>query len=411
MLMTGKHFAVAILVVAGALVQREPSLAATSSPVSSGMPVFEVDTTWPKLPNNWVMGIVSSVSVDGQDHVWLLHRPTTVPDELKSRAAPAVLEFDPEGKMVNAWDGEAPGMDWPLQPHGIAVDHDNNVWITGAGYAATPRLRSDDMLLKIDPKGKLLLQIGGSTKNGGNADTKNLNRSADVAFDPKTNEAFVADGYGNRRVIVFDAETGAFKRLWGGFGNKPEDGPQGLYSGSAPPPAAGSPPRTGQQSRPELDTEGPGSPQFNSPVHGIKLSKDGLVYVAGRSDRRVQVFTPDGKYVTQVFINRAGPSGQSAAGLAFSPDAAQQFLYVADFGNSRIVVLDRKTLAVLYQFGTRGKTPGDFQGLHHLAADSKGNLYTTEVSPGNRAQKFLFKGLSPTPPPNALTPAQLSPQK
>src|SRR5262249_42503783 len=159
---------------------------------------------------------------------------------------------------------------------------------------------------------------------------------------------------------------------------------------------------------PVLDTEGDGLSQFSNPVHAIKISNDALVYVADRVGRRVQVFTPEGKYLKQVFINRSGPSRESAAGLAFSPDAQQQFLYVADFGNSRVLVLNRKTLEVLYQFGTRSATPGDFQGLHHLAADSKGNLYTAEVAPGNRAQRFVFKGLSATPPPNALPATKTS---
>ena len=145
-------------------------------------------------------------------------------------------------------------------------------------------------------------------------------------------------------------------------------------------------------------------------MHAVKVSNDGLVYVADRPNRRVQVFTPDGKYVTQTFINRSGPSPQSAAGLAFSPDAQQQFLYVADYGNSHIAVLDRKSLQLLYQFGQRSEKPGDFQGLHHLAIDSKGNLYTGEVAPGARAQRFVFKGLSNTLPPNAIAPAVAPPQ-
>jgi sugar lactone lactonase YvrE len=157
-----------------------------------------------------------------------------------------------------------------------------------------------------------------------------------------------------------------------------------------------------------LDTDGPGSPQFGSPVHGIKVSNDRLVYVADRSNRRVQVFTVDGKFVTQMFLNRAGPSNGSAAGVAFSPDAAQRFLYVADYGNSHIAVVERKTLQVLYQFGQRSAKPGDFQGLHHLAVDSKGNIYTGEVAPGARMQRFIYKGMSSTLPPNALTPAQLA---
>jgi DNA-binding beta-propeller fold protein YncE len=269
------------------------------------------------------------------------------------------------------------------------------------------------MLLKFSTQGKLLKQIGGRTQNTGNADTKNLNRSADIFVNAKTNEAFVADGYGNRRVLVLDADSGAFKRMWGAFGNTPEDGPQGLFSGS-PPPSPGNVTLPGfarggaQQPPPKLDAEGVGSPQFSNPVHGIKLSNDGLLYVADRVGRRVQVFTPAGKYVNQVFINRTGPARESAAGIAFSPDAQQQFLYVADFGNSRVIVLNRKTLEELYQFGTRNETPGDFRGLHHFAADSKGNLYTAEVNPGNRAQRFVYKGLSPTPPANALTPAQLT---
>ena len=397
MLRAGASIAVISLIAVTAVGQLTGLAQESSS--SSGMPVFEVDTTWPpELPNNWVMGAVSSVSVDSQDHVWVLHRPRSVDESLTDRAAPPVLEFDVDNRVLNAWgpvDGQSDEYDWPDQPHGISVDHSNNVWITGAAYNSTPPIRSDDMLLKFTAEGELLMQLGGRTQSKGNTDTKNLNRSADVAVYPETNEAFVADGYGNRRVIVFDADTGAFKRMWGAFGNTPEDGPVGLLSRGGPRLPEG-----------PLDTEGPGEPQFTNPVHGIKVSNDGLVYVAGRVDRRIQVFTHEGEYVTQGFVNRAGPARQSAAGLAFSSDPDQRFLYVADFGNSRLVVLDRKTLEVLYQFGTRSETPGNFQSFHHLAADSKGNLYTAEVNPGKRAQKFLFKGMSETLPPNALTPPQ-----
>jgi DNA-binding beta-propeller fold protein YncE len=252
------------------------------------------------------------------------------------------------------------------------------------------------MLLKFTNKGKFVIQIGARSQNRGNSDTKNVRRPADAFVNTKTNEVFVADGYGNRRVAVFDSKTGAFKRMWGAFGNVPEDRP------AAP---AGAPGRAGGgagQTPPLFDTEGPGSPQFGGPVHGIKISNDGLVYVADRGGRRVQVFTPEGKYLRQVFVNRGGPSNGSAAGIAFSPDRAQQFMYVADFGNSHVVVINRKTLEILYQFGTRSPKPGDFQGPHHLATDSKGNIYTAEVVPGNRAQKFVFKGMSTTRPANAV---------
>ncbi|HEV3217738.1 MAG TPA: hypothetical protein VGZ27_18545 [Vicinamibacterales bacterium] len=373
--------------------------AAHPSSQSRSMPVFEVDAAWPALPHNWVMGVVSSVAVDRRDHVWILQRPRSVPEVLKERAAPAVLEFDADGRFVNAWGGPAAAFDWPDNEHGISPDDRDNIWIGGSGATATPAPRSDDMLLKFTNKGKFLMQIGARSQNRGNADTKNLRQPADAVVYPKTHEIFVADGYGNRRVVVFDSETGAFKRMWGAFGNVPEDAPPA----AAPARAGGG--RGGQTAA--LDTEGPGSPQFSNPVHSVKISNDDLVYVADRTNRRIQIFTPAGKYVTQMFINRAGPAAGSVAGLAFSPDRQQEFLYAADYGNSHVVVIDRKRLEVLYQFGTRSAKPGDFQGPHHLAVDSKGNIYTAEVAPGNRAQKFLFKGLSSTRPPNALPQATL----
>jgi DNA-binding beta-propeller fold protein YncE len=357
------------------------------------MPVFEVQPGWPQLPNDWVLGVVSSVAVDTQDRVWLLHRPESVESSLRQKAAPPVVVLDAEGRFVRAWGGPGTGFDWPETLHGISVDHKNNVWITGVTYIPTPKLISDDMLLKFSSEGKFLMQIGGKSVNKGNADNRNLNRPADSTVHAATNEVFVADGYGNRRVAVFDADTGRFKRMWGAFGNVPEDGPQGVGSAFPPPSPKPAPP---------LDTEGPGDSQFVNPVHAIKISNDARVYVADRGARRVQVFSVDGKYLTQVFINRAGPSRHSSAGLAFSADPAQRFLYVADYGNSRIAVLDRVSLEVLYQFGERSAEPGDFRSPHHIAVDSKGNLYTAEVSPGNRAQKFVFKGTSTTLPKNAL---------
>jgi DNA-binding beta-propeller fold protein YncE len=360
---------------------------------TSAMPVFQVDSEWPKLPNNWVLGVVSSVAVDGRDHVWILHRPRTVEDSLKGRAAPPVLEFDANGTFIKAWGGDAKGYDWPVTEHGIFVDHKNIVWIGGSGIG-------DDMLLNFTTDGKFLKQFGARGQSKGNADSKNVNRPADVFVHAKTNEAYVADGYGNRRVIVLDADTGTLKRLWGAFGNPPDDQPPAGAPGVGG--AAGG--RGAGSAPPVLDTEGPGPARFSNPVHAVRVSNDGLVYVADRQNRRVQVFSVDGKYVAQAFINRAGPAAGSAAGLAFSPDSEQQFLYVSDLGNSHVAVLNRKTLQVLYQFGARGTTPGDFQAPHLLAVDSKGNLYTAEVNPGNRAQKFLFKGMSPKPPSNAIVP-------
>ena len=441
----GVTLAAAVLVAAAV---SERGVARRVEAQGTQMPVFQVDTAWPqKLPYNWIVGHVPSVAVDSRDHLFMLTRPNTLPPEDRARSAPPVLEFDQNGKFVNAWGGPGiPGFDWPDSEHGIGIDYRDNIWIGGSAPVA-PSLRklNDDMLLKFTRDGKFLLQIGGRDKSptslgkpGGNKDPMSVHQSADVFVHRATNEAFVADGYGNRRVAVFDADTGAFKRMWGAFGNEPIDvipasaASTGAAAGS-PAPGAAAPAEGrgrgagdgggggagdgggrgagggGRGPAPKLDTDGPGAPQFGSPVHGVKVSNDGLVYVADRPNRRVQVFTVDGKFVTQMFLNRAGPSNGSAAGVAFSPDAAQRFLYVADYGNSRIAVVERKTLQVLYQFGQRSAKPGDFQGLHHMAVDSKGNIYTGEVAPGARVQKFAFKGMSATPPPNALTPEQLAP--
>ena len=332
-----------------------------------GVPTFEVDASWPTIPNDWVLGQVSSVTVDSQDHVWVLHRPRTVEDG-QGTAAPPVLEFDDAGTFIRAWGGPGEGYEWPANEHGIHVDHQGHVWV--GGNSGQPE--SDDMLLKFTTEGELLLQIGRRGQSGGNTDTENVRRPAEAFVFQDTNEVFVADGYGNRRVIVLDADTGAFKRMWGAFGNEPLDAP----------PETGAPDQTR-------------GPEHFATVHGIEVSADRLVYVADRNNSRIQVFTLDGEFTTQGFINQHADSASTAAGLAFSPDPEQQFLYVADQGNSLIHVVDRQTLEVLDSFGSNGENPGDFQALHHIASDSNGNLYTAEAQRGRRAQKFLFTGMAP----------------
>jgi hypothetical protein len=373
------------------------------------VPVFEPDPTFPKLPNNWVLGNVAGVAVDRHDNVWIIHRPRTVSAD--KTPAPPVLEFDAAGKFLQAWGGDGPGYDWPDAEHNIFVDHKDNVWISGSSPGGQSKTtRSDDMLIKFTNTGKFLLQVGGRSVSLGSKDPKSVNKPGDLFVSVKTNEVYVADGYGNRRAIVFDADTGASKRMWGAFGKPPEDdagsGGRGASGGPLGVPAGRG---AGRGAAPVvLDTEGPGAPKFASAVHGIVVSNDNIVYVADRSNRRVQTFTTKGKYLGQMFVNRAGPASDSVSGIALSPDKDQQFLYMADYGNSHIVVADRKKLEILYQFGKRGAAPGDFQGLHHIAADSKGNLYAGEVAPGARIQRLVFKGLSSTLPPNALTAAQLS---
>jgi hypothetical protein len=397
------------------------------------MPVFEVDASWPKLPNNWALGGVAAVMTDRRDHVWILHRPRLVVKGQEANAAPSVLEFDGEGRFIRGWGGPSDAYEWPSSEHAIALDTKGNIWIGGNAIG-------DDMLLKFTGEGKFIMQVGKRGASTGNADTANVNRPADIFVYPKTNEMFIADGYGNRRLIVLDADTGKFKRMWGAYGKPPDSNPPagapgaggrgrgaGDAAGGTPPargaePAAAADPAAraggggrGRGGQPlKLDTEGPGPDTFANPVHAVRVSNDGLVYLGDRSNRRIQVFTLDGKFVREAWVNRAGPASSSTCGLAFSPDPEQRFLYNADFGNARMVVLDRKTLEPLYQFGMRSTKPGDFTFPHLIAVDTKHNLYVAEVQAGRRAQRFAFKGMSATLPPNALTAEQLAappPQK
>ena len=405
------------VIVAAALVRVAPGVetwvhAQAGRPAPMPVPVFEVDAAWPKLPNNWVMGQVPGIAVDRRDHVFVLHRPRTVPEADRNRAAPAVLEFDDKGAFVKAWGGPGNGYDWPDSEHGIFVDHKDNVWVGGSSPTSQSLTRrSDDMLVKFSKDGKFLLQIGGPDKSKGNADTSSVMRPADAFVDAKTNELYVADGYGNRRIIVYDADTATFKRMWGGTGEAPVDpSPAPARAGGPAPPTAPTAGRgavTARECGPLL-TNAPATlpKQFGSPVHGVKVSNDGLVYVADRANRRVQVFTTEGRFQSEVAINGSGPATGTAAGVALSPD--QRLLYVADYGNSRVLVLDRKSLQVLYQWGTHTAAAGGMRCPHHLQVDSRGNLFVVEVVPGNRAQRFLFKGMSNTLPPGALTPEQIN---
>jgi DNA-binding beta-propeller fold protein YncE len=275
-----------------------------------------------------------------------------------------VLEFSPEGEFLQGWGGPGEGYEWPADEHGIHIDQNDNVWISSAGG---PRLRerTENQLLKFSRNGTFLLQIGSRGASKGSLDTENLNNAADMYVHPATNELFVADGYVNRRVAVFDANDGQFKRLWGAYGNPPDD--------SAP-------------NTPLY--EGEGAQQFNT-VHGIRVSTDGLVYVADRRNNRVQVFQLDGTFVREIFIERSTRLLGTAFSIAFSPDPAQQYLYLADAGNGRIRLFDRLTLEEVSSFGRIGRYAGQFVFLHNVAVDSRGNVYTAEVGGGRRVQKFI----------------------
>ena len=361
-----------VLVVIAAVSARWGSghqVSAAAQVAARSLPVFEVDRAWPKMPPKWKIGDPSSFAIDAQDNVWLLHRPRTlVEPEDAAVAAPPVMVFDAAGNFIKAWGGAGAGFEWPQREHGIHVDAGGFVWITGNncptnGLPGLERV-ADDQVLKFTQEGRLVLQIGRSNQSRGNADTRNVHRAADVWVHPPTGELFVADGYGNHRVIVFDANSGAFKRMWGAFGNAPvdDDHCEVVTPSSYPP--------------------GPG-PQNFSIVHAIRVSRDGMVYVADRENRRVQAFTADGRFVRQLVKTDT----QFARDLALSPDAAQQFLYVGN--GTDIVIVDRKTLEIAGIV----KVPGMIGGGHHIATDSKGNLYIAQTAAG--MQKLVFKGMSP----------------
>ena len=344
------------------------------------VPIFEVDPLWPKpLPNHWILGSTIGVSVDSRDHIWIIHRQTTfnAANELGATLdppttecclpAPNILEFDQEGNLVGSWGGPGEGYDWPQSNHGITVDPMDNVWIGGNGA-------EDSHILKFTRDGTFLMQVGQPRMRAGSNDREHFWRVAEVTIDEETNEAYVADGYGNRRIAVLDASTGEFIRHWGAYGNVPDDAPLPPYSPDDPP-----------------------AQQFRSPVHCAQISHDGLVYVCDRAGDRIQVFQRDGTYVTEGFVAPETLGSGSAWDLAFSSDVEQRFLYLADGSNKKIHVLDRASLEVLTTFGDGGRQPGQFYGVHSVATDSQGNLYTTETYEGKRLQKFVFMGLGSPP--------------
>ena len=378
-------------------------------------PRFEVDPLWPKpLPNKWLLGQTIGVSVDARDHVWIIHRAgslepgevhaTTNPPTAQCCApAPPILEFDAAGNLVGHWGGPGNGYDWPDSNHGITVDYRGNVWIGGNGRGAPAAAGgrgqpaagrgqpaagqnrqqdesqtggtqsfSDNMVLKFTQDGKFLMQIGKPKSSKGSNDIANLRLPAKTFVDKATNELYVADGYGNHRVIVFDADTGKYKRHWGAYGHKPDDVDLGRYDPKAPP-----------------------AQQFRNPVHCADLSVDRLLYVCDRVNDRIQVFKPDGSFVKEAFFNKETLGSGSAWDVAFSRDPQQKYLYLADGENDKVHIILRDSLELLTSFGEGGRQPGAFYGVHSIATDSKGNIYTTETYRGQRVQKFVNKGLAP----------------
>jgi sugar lactone lactonase YvrE len=366
--------------------------------------IYEVDRMWPKpLPNNWVLGSTVGLAIDARDHVFVVHRGQATLDpkfasqmtfappaarggragaaapargdaavgedvasgakpisDLCCTAAPPVLEFDPAGNLVNHWGGPGTGFEWPPSMHGITIDGKDNVWLAGNG---------GNTVLKFSKDGKFLLQIGKNGASKGNKDTANLSRPAEVEVDMAANEIYVADGYGNRRVIVYDADKGTFKRMWGAYGKPPTDDPNVTYDPAKP-----------------LSTNW-------QTVHCASLANDGLVYVCDRVNDRIQVFKKDGTYIKEAQIAKRTLGDGVTFDVAFSKDPQQRLMYVADGANHRVWQLLRDPLQVLNHIGNGGRYPGQFYATHNVSLDSKGNLYTVETYTGARVQKFSYKGL------------------
>jgi DNA-binding beta-propeller fold protein YncE len=347
------------------------ALATAAAAASSAPPQFKVDASWPKpLPNGWILGQASGVAVDAQDHIWVIQRPRSLtPDEQGAaltpprskccKPAPPVLEFDQAGNVLRAWGGPGQGYEWPQNEHGIHVDAKGFVWIGSNGDL-------DGEVLKFTADGKFVMQIGKQGPQTNSNDVTRLGKPAGIWVDAAANEVYVADGYFNRRVIVFDSETGAYKRHWGAYGRKPVDPPAGAY-----------------------DPNGPVSPNFANPVHCVKIARDGLVYVCDRVNDRIQVFQKDGTFVREFRIEPATRGGGSVWDLAFLPEAGQALMLNADGENNEIRILSRATGQTLGSFGRGGRQAGDFHWVHSMALDSRGNLFTGEVDNAKRVQKFV----------------------
>lgn len=363
------------------------------------VPRFEVDPFWPKpLPNNWVHGMTIGIGISSDDHVWVIHRGNdpgnldrTELAVVKEGAppvgeccnpAPPVLEFDQAGNLVGSWGGQPKdnSYDWPESNHGIVVDHKGFVWIGGNGGP-------DAHILKFTRDGKFVAQYGKKNarlKEGGaggkpnfvanSLDMNNFGRVAKIFIDPKANEGYVADGYFNHRVAVIDLDSGKIKRIWGAYGNPPTDDNLGPY-----------------------DPTAPIAKQFRTPVHCAEMSNDGMVYVCDRPNDRVQIFTREGKFVKEVFVAKETRADGSVWDIAFSKDPQQTWLYMADGVNEHVRVFNRQTMEEVYNFGYGGRQPGMFLGVHSIAVDSRGNIYTTETYTGKRLQRFLAKGMGAVP--------------
>jgi hypothetical protein len=341
-------------------------------------PMFEVDPFWPKpLPNHWILGSTIGLAVDSRDHVYIIHRRDSFNERTEIGAAtdpvkadccipaPNVLEFDAEGNLVNSWGGPSENYDWPASNHGISIDYKDNIWIGG-------NARSDSHILKFTRDGTFLAQYGSPGAEIDSHSRESFGSVAEIAFDTDANEAYVADGYRNKRVAVLDMDSGELKRYWGAYGNVPDDTNLGPFTPGEEP-----------------------AQQFRNPVHCAEPSTDGYIYVCDRVNNRLQVFHPDGTFVQELFVKPNSLGDGSVWDISFSSDPEQQFIYLADGTNRKIFIIERESMEILTNFGDGGRNPGQFFAVHNIATDSQGNIYTTETYEGKRVQKFSYTGMGP----------------
>jgi sugar lactone lactonase YvrE len=368
--------------------------------------MYRVDPYWPKpLPNKWIMQQVPTLAVDKDDHIWVLNRSRQImPDETGASttpprtdcciAGPGVMEFDTQGNFLKGWGGKGFGGPETLPGQTIEVDKKGNVWLSG--------MARGDGLSKYSSDGKLLWDFGhrGPAPTPGQAATplKDNNQQTDILYsgmagfelDDDAHEIYIAEGETmNKRILVYDMDTGVFKRGWGGHGM-----PLSEISNDPVPP---------------YDTTGP-PPDIKelAILHCIHISHDGLVYVCERGSDRVQVFTKQGKFVTQFFVHPSTPArGPECGGpgslkfgpcgtilnLAFSPAPEQRYVFIADAANDKVWIVNRKEGTTVGSFGDNGRMAGQFHFIDGIASDSHGNIYTGEVETGKRIQKFVpFNG-------------------
>jgi hypothetical protein len=376
--------AVLLMILSGCTTVQGPVSGSTSVQAGNNnfttVPNYEVDASWPgELPEKWILGQVAGIAVDQNDHVWLVHRPRTLTEHEAAAVqnpptaeccvpAPSVIEFDANGNFVQAWGGPSwdqemetwiePPYDWPQNEHGIFVDAEDNIWLGGNGG-------NDHIVLKMSKDGTYLMTIGQMNETGGSNNTEQLGQPADIFVDTNAREAFIADGYGNRRVIVFDMDTGIYKRHWGAYGTMPGDDELPTYDPDAQP-----------------------LQDFSGPVHALELTSDGLLYVADRSSNRIQVFEQDGTFVSETLIAPWTLDQGSVWDIESSGFADERWLFVSDGHNKKVWIIERDGMNIVGDFGRGGRQAGQFEWVHNIAADSRGNIYTSEVNTGKRVQKF-----------------------